>query len=90
MAPIYKRGQLPKVLIFWGLFLLVIFCAFLATGKFEMRSGSIHGGRTSRVISRQDSPMIYWGTESSILALALLLCVMGVYRAREDTDDTDA
>jgi hypothetical protein len=73
--------------MFWGAFLLVIFIIFLATGRFEMRSGAIHGGRTNRVISRQDSPLTYWGTESSILAAAAALLAMGAYHARHGADD---
>jgi hypothetical protein len=76
--------------MFWGAFLFVIFLVFLATGRFEMRSGAIHGGRTNRLISRQDSPVIYWGTESSILVVAVALLAMGVYRARDGTDGNDA
>ena len=76
--------------MFWGAFLLVIFCIFLATGRFEMRSGAVHGGRTNKVISRQDNPLTYWGAESSILAAAVLLCVTGAYRARDQTDGDDA
>ena len=73
----------------WGAFLLVIFCVFLASGRFEMRFGATHGGRMNRVISRQDSPLIYWGTEFSILAAAVLLCAMGVFRSRDRNDGDD-
>jgi len=73
----------------WGAFWLVIFCVFLASGRFEMRFGATHGGRMNRVISRQDSPLIYWGTESSILFLAVVLCGLGAYRAREGTNGDD-
>jgi hypothetical protein len=76
--------------MFWGVFLLVIFFVFLAAGRFELRSGAIHGGRTNRIISRQDSPLTYWGTESSILAAAVLLFALGVYRARDQADGDDA
>jgi hypothetical protein len=69
--------------MFWGFFLMIMFCIFLWTGRFEMRSGALHGGRTNRAISRQDSPLTYWGTESSILAAGALLCAMGAYRARD-------
>jgi hypothetical protein len=90
MLPIYKRGQLSKPLVFWGVFAFVIFCIFLTTGKFEMRSGSIHGRhQILRVISREDNPLIYWGTESVILVVAVLLVASGVYRARKDSDDDD-
>jgi hypothetical protein len=75
--------------MFWGAFMSVIFLIFLATGRFEMRSGAIHGGRTNRVISRRDSPLIYWGTESSILVVAVALWAMGVYRARDVGDGND-
>ncbi|OOG36812.1 hypothetical protein B0E51_17770 [Rhodanobacter sp. C05] len=88
MLPNYKRGQLSKLLMFWGVFVFVIFCIFLEVGKFEMRSGSIHGRhQILRVISRQDNPLIYWGTEFAILVVAVLLVALGVYRARKDSDD---
>jgi hypothetical protein len=91
MLPNYKRGQLPRLLMFWGVFVFVIFCIFLMTGRFEMRSGSRHGGgRVNRVISRQDSPLIYWGTESAILVVAVSLFASGVYRARKESDGDDA
>jgi hypothetical protein len=90
MLPDYKRGQLSRLLVFWGVFLFVVFCIFLATGKFEMRNGSIHSGQILRVISRQDNPLTYWGIESAILVLAVFLVAAGVYRARRDSDDDDA
>jgi hypothetical protein len=77
--------------MFWGVFVFVIFCIFLATGRFEMRSSSRHGGnRESRVISRQDSPLIYWGTESTILVVAVTLFALGVYPARKGSDGDGA
>jgi hypothetical protein len=69
---------------------LAVFRVFLAKGKFEMRSGAMHGGRTNRVISREESPLIYWGTESLILGAAILLCAMGAYRPRSQTGGDDA
>jgi hypothetical protein len=76
--------------MFWGLFLFLIFSVFLATGGFEMRSGAIRGGRTSRLISRENSPLVYWLTESSILIAAVSLSAVGVYRARAKTNSGDA
>jgi hypothetical protein len=55
-----------------------------------MRSDSVHGGRTNTIISRQDSPRTYWGIESPILGVALLLCAAGVYRARGQAAGDDA
>ena len=49
----------------------------------------MHGGRTNRVISRQGSPLIYWATEFSILAVGGLLCGMGVYQSRDKPDGDD-
>jgi hypothetical protein len=73
--------------MFWGGFLLVIFCIFLLTGKFEIRSGAkVGGGRRTTYISRQDDPLIYWGTESFIFVVATSLFSIAVYRAREGTD----
>jgi hypothetical protein len=77
------------LLMIWGVCLLIIFCVFFASGRFEMRSGAMHGGRTNRVFSRKDSPLIYWGTEFSILAAAVLLCAMGVFRSRDRNDGDD-
>lgn len=77
--------------MFWGSFLLIIFGVFLVTGKFEIRSGAkVGGGRRTAYISRQDNPLIYWGTESSILVVAVSLLSIGVCRAREGTNGDDA
>lgn len=76
--------------MFWGVIIFVIFCIFLKTGRFEMRSGSIHSGQKKRVITRQDSPLIYWGTEFAILVVAVSLVGLGVYRARKESGGDDA
>jgi hypothetical protein len=76
--------------MFWGAFLLVVFGVFLLAGKFEMRSGARLGGRRTTIILRQDSPLIYWGTESVILVVAVALFASGVYRAGKDSDSDDA
>jgi hypothetical protein len=91
MLPNYKRRQLPRLLYFWGAFVFLIFCIFLKTGHFEVRSGARVGGfRRTTVISRQDHPLVYWGTQSSILILAVSLVALGVYRARKDTDSDNS
>jgi hypothetical protein len=91
MLPNYKRRQLPRLLIGWGAFVFVIFCIFLGTGRFEVRSGAkVGGGRRTTVISRQDSPLIYWGTQSSILFVAVSLVAAGAYRARKESVSDNA
>lgn len=81
-----KRGPLSRILIFWGAFVFLVFCIFLKMGRFELRSGARIGGfRRTSLISRQDSPLIYWGTQSSILLIALSLVGAGLYRARKES-----
>ena len=91
MLPEYKRSQLPRLLYFWGAFVFLIFCIFLKTGRFEVRSGARIGGfRRTTAISRQDHPLIYWGTQFSILTVAASLVALGAYRARKESDSDDA
>jgi hypothetical protein len=86
----YTHKKLSRVLLFWGGFLFVVFGVFLVAGKFEIRSGARLVGRRTTLILRHDSPLIYWGTESAILVVAVSLFASGVYRARKDSDGDDA
>jgi hypothetical protein len=79
------------LLFFWGAFVFLIFCIFLRTGRFEMRSGARVGGfRRTTIISRQDRPLVYWATQSSILIVAVTLVALGAYRARKESESDDA
>jgi hypothetical protein len=65
--------------------LLVIFGVFLAAGRFDLHSGGRTGNLRSAVITRRDSPMIYWGVESSILVMGLMVLSHGIARSRKGT-----
>ena len=75
--------------MFWGVVVLVIFGVFLAAGRFELWSGARPGGRRMTVITRQENPGVYWGIESSVLAVAVSLLAMGAYRARKGSRGDD-
>lgn len=69
--------------------MLAIFGVFLAVGRFDLHSGGRNGNLRSSVITRRDSPMIYWGVESTILVVGLILLTQGIYRARNETPCDD-
>ena len=60
-------GQLP----------IAVACIFTTKDRFTIKSKS---DGQQRVITRQDDPLIYWGTEFGIVFVAVSLDGCGVYR----------
>jgi formate hydrogenlyase subunit 3/multisubunit Na+/H+ antiporter MnhD subunit len=67
----------PRFYILSGLVLFLVFSGFLTQGRFTMTYG-----RTERVITRQDHPRVYWGTETAIAILGALSLGSGIYFER--------
>jgi len=72
------RDRITRMLIIGGFIFFMIACVLPTKDRFVMRSGE-----QQRVITRQDNPMIYWGTEAGVLTVAISLITFGIYRGRK-------
>ena len=60
-----------------GLVLFLVLSVFLTQNRFTLTHG-----HTQRVITRQDDPRVYWGTEIAIAVLGALSLGGGIYFER--------
>jgi len=67
-----------RKLIIGGIVFLMIACVLPTKDRFAMTSGD-----QQRVITRQDNPAIYWGTEVGVLVVAVSLVAFGIRRSRK-------
>jgi uncharacterized membrane protein len=70
--------RIARMLIIGSIVFFMIACALPTKDRFVMTSGG-----QKRVITRQDNPTIYWGTEVGVLVVAVLLLSFGIYRGRK-------
>jgi len=72
------RDRIARRLIIGGIIFLMIACVLPTKDRFVMTSGG-----QQRVITRQDNPAIYWGTEAGVLIVAVSLISFGIYHGRK-------
>ena len=72
------RDRIARMLIIGGVIFFMIACILPTKDRFQMTSGG-----QQRIITRQDNPAIYWGTEVGVLIVAVSLITFGVYRGRK-------
>ena len=78
MTPAF-RSRLSRGLILGSVVLFMIAGILPTKDRFVMDVGG-----EKRVITRQDNPLVYWGTESGILVVAIAFFGFGFYRARKE------
>jgi hypothetical protein len=66
------------MLIVSGIVCFMAACIFPTKDHFVIDTG---GDKT--IITRQDNPLVYWGTESAVLLVAVSFCAAAFYRARK-------
>jgi len=66
------------MLVLGGIIFFMIACVLPTKDRFQMSIGG-----QQRIITRQDNPAIYWGTEIGVLAVAASLLGFGIYRNRK-------
>ena len=76
--PSMFHGRGPRLSIILGLVFFMIACVFPTKDRFYM---TINGEVS--VITRNEDPLIYWGTESAILLIAVSFSAYGLYRDRK-------
>ena len=70
------QDRIYRWLIISSIIFSIAACCFPTEDRFTMTIG----GHQSN-ITRQDHPLIYWGTESAFIFLAVSLYAAGCYRA---------
>jgi hypothetical protein len=70
--------RITRMLIIGSIVFVMIACVLPTKDRFVMTVGG-----QKRVITRQDDPTIYWGTEAGVLAIAVALFSFGIYRSRK-------
>jgi hypothetical protein len=66
------------MLIIWSIVFLMIACVLPTKDRFAMTIGG-----QQQVITRQDNPTIYWGTEAGALVVAVSLFSFSIHRSRK-------
>ena len=69
--------RITRILLISGVVFLMAACVLPTKDKFVINSGG-----QQRIITRQDNPAIYWGTEIGALVIAVSLFSLGIYRNR--------
>jgi uncharacterized membrane protein len=72
------RDRITWMLIIGGIIFLMIACVLPTKDRFVMTSGG-----QQRVITRQDNPTIYWGTEAGVLIVSVSLIAFGIFRGQK-------
>lgn len=70
--------RITRMLIIGSVIFVMIACVLPTKDRFVMTVGG-----QKRVITRQDNPAMYWGTEAGVLVVALSLFSFGIYRSRK-------
>jgi uncharacterized membrane protein len=70
--------RISRMLIICSIVFVMIACVLPTQDRFAMTVGG-----QKRIITRQDNPTIYWGTEFGVLVVAVSLFSFGIYRSRK-------
>jgi hypothetical protein len=72
------RDRLARIVIILGIILFGFACCFLKEDRFVINSSG-----QKRIVTRQDHPLVYWGTEFGFLFVGVSLVAYGIYRVRK-------